>query len=111
MAAPKAGKAIGRSGDEGIDSIRNVDLLGLNVISIQAKRWQATIDHREIQKFVGSLQGNRPKEGIFNTTSDISGKAEDYVAKIDPRIVLTDVEELAQLKIDRKGGVTSVTSR
>ena len=106
----EAGKAIGRSGDEGIDGIINEDRLGLDVIYIQAKRWQATIGRPEIQKFAGALQGHRAKKGIFITTSDFSREAEDYVAKIDSKIVLIDGEQLAQLMIDHNVGVTSVTS-
>lgn len=106
----EAGKAIGRSGDEGIDGIINEDRLGLDVLYIQAKRWQATIGRPEIQKFAGALQGHRAKKGIFITTSDFSRDAEDYVAKIDSKIVLIDGEQLAQLMIDHNVGVTPVTS-
>ncbi len=106
----EAGKAIGRSGDEGIDGIINEDRLGLDVIYIQAKRWQATIGRPEIQKFAGALQGHRAKKGIFITTSDFSREAEDYVAKIDSKIVLIDGEQLAQLMIDHNVGITPVTA-
>jgi restriction system protein len=109
-ARKEAGKAIGRSGDEGIDGIINEDRLGLDVIYIQAKRWQATIGRPEIQKFAGALQGHRVKKGIFITTSDFSREAEDYVARIDSKIVLIDGEQLAQLMIDHNVGVTPVTS-
>ncbi len=106
----EAGKAIGRSGDEGIDGIINEDRLGLDVIYIQAKRWQATIGRPEIQKFAGALQGHRAKKGIFITTSNFSREAMDYVAKIDSKIVLIDGEQLTQLMIDHNVGVTCVTS-
>lgn len=106
----EAGKAIGRSGDEGIDGIINEDRLGLDVIYIQAKRWQATVGRPEIQKFAGALQGFRAKKGIFITTSDFSREAEDYVAKIDSKIVLIDGEQLAQLMMDHNVGVTLVTA-
>ncbi len=106
----EAGKAVGRSGDEGIDGIINEDRLGLDVIYIQAKRWQATIGRPEIQKFAGALQGRRAKKGIFITTSDFSREARDYVEKIDAKIVLIDGEQLAQLMIDHNVGVTLVTS-
>ncbi len=105
----EAGKAIGRTGDEGIDGIINEDRLGLDVIYIQAKRWQATIGRPEIQKFAGALQGHRAKKGIFITTSEFSREAEDYVAKIDSKIVLIDGEQLSQLMIDHNVGVTPVT--
>ncbi len=106
----EAGKAIGRSGDEGIDGIINEDRLGLDVIFIQAKRWQGMVGRPEIQKFAGALQGHRAKKGIFITTSAFTGDAEDYIAKIDSRIVLIDGEQLAQLMIDHNIGVATVAS-
>ncbi|MBN1459455.1 MAG: restriction endonuclease [Armatimonadetes bacterium] len=54
-----AGRAIGRSGDEGIDGIINEDRLGLDIIYIQAKRWEAGVGRPEVQKFAGALQGQR----------------------------------------------------
>ena len=104
----EAGKAIGRSGDEGIDGIINEDRLGLDVIYVQAKRWQATIGRPEIQKFAGALQGHRAKNGIFITTSDFTREAQDFVAKIDSHIVLIDGDQLVQLMIDHNVGVTPV---
>jgi restriction system protein len=106
----EAGKAIGRSGDEGIDGIINEDRLGLDVIYIQAKRWQATIGRPEIQKFAGALQGHRAKKGVFITTSDFSREAVDYVAKIDSKIVLIGGDQLTQLMIDHNVGITLVAS-
>lgn len=106
----EAGRAIGRSGDEGIDGIINEDRLGLDVIYIQAKRWQTPIGRPEIQKFAGALQGHRANKGIFITTSSFTRDAEDYVAKINSKIVLIDGEQLSQLMIDHNVGVTPVTS-
>lgn len=105
----EAGKAIGRSGDEGIDGIINEDRLGLDIIYIQAKRWQLPVGRPEIQKFAGALQGHRAKKGVFITTSTFTRDAEGYVAKIDSKIVLIDGEQLAQLMIDHNIGVALVT--
>lgn len=105
----EAGRAIGRSGDEGIDGIINEDRLGLDVIYIQAKRWQAPIGRPEIQKFAGALQGHRANKGIFITTSSFTKDAEDYVTKINSKIVLIDGDQLSQLMIDHNVGVTPVT--
>ena len=58
-----AGKTIGRSGDEGIDGIVKEDRLGLDVIYLQAKRWERTIGRPEIQQFAGALQGQRARKG------------------------------------------------
>lgn len=106
-----AGKAIGKSGDEGIDGIIKEDRLGLDVIYIQAKRWdKGTVGRPEIQRFVGALHGQRAKKGIFITTSTFSNDAKDYVSKIDSKLVLIDGGELAQLMIDYGTGVSNVTS-
>ncbi len=106
----EAGKAIGSSGDEGIDGIINEDRLGLDTVYIQAKRWQNTVTRPEIQKFAGALQGQRARKGIFITTSTFSEGARDYVSRIESKIVLIDGETLAQLMIDYNVGVNSVAS-
>ncbi|PTY02063.1 restriction endonuclease [Verrucomicrobia bacterium LW23] len=105
-----AGKAIGKSGDEGIDGIIKEDHLGLDNIYIQAKRWGATISRPEIQKFAGALQGQRARKGIFITTSDFTKEASEFVSKIDSKIVLIDGKTLARLMIDFGVGVTSVAT-
>jgi len=105
-----AGQAIGRSGDEGIDGIIKEDRLGLDIIYIQAKRWENTVSRPEIQKFAGALQGQRARKGIFITTSTFSREAREYVSKIDSKIVLIDGEQLAQYMIDHNVGVTPVNT-
>ena len=102
-----AGQAIGRAGDEGIDGIIKEDRLGLEVIYIQAKRWDHTVGRPEIQKFAGALQGQRAKKGIFITTSNFSQEAHDYVDNIDSKIILIDGDLLAQSMIDNNVGVTT----
>lgn len=101
-----AGRAIGASGDEGIDGIINEDRLGLDTIYIQAKRWAGTVGRPEIQKFVGALHGKRARKGVFLTTGIFSSEAKDYVAHIDPRVVLIDGQELAEYMLDLNLGVT-----
>lgn len=105
-----AGRAIGKSGDEGIDGIINEDKLGLDMVYIQAKRWNNTVSRPEIQKFAGALQGRRARKGVFITTSNFSKEAENYVSKIDNKIVLIDGEHLAQHLIDYDIGVSKVAS-
>jgi len=105
-----AGRAIGKSGDEGIDGIIKEDRLGLDIIYIQAKRWDNTVGRPDIQKFAGALQGQRARKGIFITTSDFSRDADDYASRIDSKIVLIDGEELAQMLIDHNIGVAPVAS-
>lgn len=105
-----AGKAIGKSSDGGIDGIIKEDKLGLDIVYIQAKRWDNTVVGRpEIQKFVGALHGQRARKGVFITTSRFSQEAKDYVAMIDSKIVLIDGQELAQLMIDNNVGVSTVS--
>jgi restriction system protein len=105
-----AGKAVGKSGDEGIDGIIKEDRLGLDIIYIQAKRWEGTVSRPEIQKFAGALQGQRARKGIFITTSEFSKEAQDYVAKIESKIVLIDGQQFAQYMIDHNLGVTPIAN-
>lgn len=102
-----AGKAVGRSGDGGIDGIIKEDKLGLDVIYLQAKRWEGTVSRPEIQKFAGALQGRRARKGVFITTSDFSREAREFVAAIDNKIILIDGNELAEHMIDFNVGVSS----
>ncbi len=103
-----AGRAIGRSGDGGIDGIIKEDKLGLDAIYVQAKRWEATVGRPEIQKFAGALQGHRATKGVFITTSDYSAEAASYVDKISSKIILIDGSTLAGLMIDHGVGVSTV---
>lgn len=105
-----AGKAIGKSRDGGIDGIIKEDKLGLDAIYIQAKRWENTVGRPEIQKFVGALTGLRAKKGLFITTSNFSSDSEDYVSRIDAKVVLIDGETLAQLMIEYNVGVYTVNA-
>jgi len=101
-----AGEAVGGTADGGIDGIIKEDRLGLDVIYIQAKRWQGTVDRTEVHKFAGALQGQRAKKGIFITTSRFSNGALDYLKTIETKIIPIDGGELAQLMIDYDIGVT-----
>ncbi len=105
-----AGKAIGKSGDEGIDGIIKEDRLGLDIIYIQAKRWDNTVGRPEVQKFAGALQGQRARKGIMITTSTFSQDAYDYASRIDSKIVLIDGKRLAQLMIDNNLGVSTLST-
>lgn len=104
-----AGQAVGKSGDGGIDGIIKKERLGLDVIYIQAKRWEAGVGRPEIQKFAGALQGHRARKGVFITTSNFTKDAEDYVGRIDSKIILIDGITLARLMVNFVG-VSSVRS-
>lgn len=105
-----AGKTVGRSGDGGIDGTIKEDRLGLDVIYIQAKKWEGCVGRPEIQKFAGALQGQRARKGIFITTSYFSDDARKYVEYIDSRIVLIDGKQLAEFMIDHNVGLSKVST-
>lgn len=104
-----AGRAIGKSGDEGIDGTIYEDKLGLDIIYVQAKRWNLgnTVGRPEIQKFVGALAGQGAKKGVFITTSSFTREAKDYAPRNDTKIVLIDGEQLSQLMIDYNIGCST----
>lgn len=107
-----AARAVGQSGDEGIDGIIDEDRLGLDTIYVQAKKWHSDnpVGRPEIQKFVGALQGQRAKKGIFITTSRFTDDAHRYTDSIDTKIVLIDGQRLTELMIDSDVGVSSSTA-
>jgi len=105
-----AARAVGKSGDGGIDGIIDEDRLGLDTIYIQAKRWESVVGRPEIQKFVGALMGKKAHKGVFITTSTFSNDAENYVRSVDCKIVLIDGKRLADFMIDYDIGVNPLTS-
>lgn len=105
-----AGERIGQTGDGGIDGIIKEDWLGLDTIFIQAKRWQGSVGRPEIQKFVGALQGQRARKGVFITTSFYTSDAIDYASRIDTKVVLIDGKLLSALMIDFDVGVSAAAS-
>ncbi|MFT7821494.1 restriction endonuclease [Bacillus siamensis] len=101
-----AGTAIGRSGDGGIDGVIKEDILGLDMIYLQAKRWKDSVSRPEIQKFAGSLDGKKAKKGVFITTSVFTDGAKEYVKVIDKKIILIDGERLTDLMFNYNVGVS-----
>ncbi len=101
---------LGRTGDEGVDGVIREDRLGLDMIYIQAKKWSDTVGRPEIQKFVGALQGQQATKGVFLSTSLFSSDAIEYAARVSPRVVLVDGDQLAQLMIEHGVGVTTSDS-
>ena len=102
-----AGEAVGQSGDGGVDGIIKEDRLGLDVIYLQAKRWEGTVGRPIVQAFAGSLEGHRARKGVLITISQFSPDALDYVTRIEKKIVLIDGNELAKLMIDFGIGVAA----
>jgi restriction system protein len=103
-----AAQAVGGSGDDGIDGIIKEDKLGLDSIYLQAKRWEGPVSRPTVQAFAGSLQGHRARKGVFITTSKFTRDAQEFVERIESRIVLIDGEQLAELMIDHGVGVSDV---
>lgn len=103
-----AGMAIGKSGDEGIDGLIKEDKLGLDVIYVQAKKWDTnTIGRPEIQKFAGALLGKQASKGVFITTSYFTKEAEAYAEDVNSRIILIDGQRLADLMFEYNIGVNT----
>jgi restriction system protein len=103
-----AGKAIGQSGDGGIDGVIKEDRLGLDTLYLQAKRWEGVVGRPVVQSFVGSLEGQHARRGVLITTSDFSAEARKYVQGIEKRIILIDGLELTRLMFEFGVGVTPV---
>jgi restriction system protein len=96
-----AAERLGKSGDGGIDGVINEDLLGLDRIYVQAKRYAQSIavGRPEIQAFTGSLVGLGASKGVFVTTSTFSGQAVDFAARIPQRVILIDGRRLTELMV------------
>lgn len=105
-----AAQSVGQTGDGGIDGIINQDRLGLDVLYVQAKRWENTVGRPVVQAFAGSLEGVRARTGVLITTSRFSKDAIEYVEKIEKRIILVDGEQLAEFMIAHGVGVSDVIS-
>ena len=105
-----AGQVVGKSGDGGIDGIIKEDRLGLDVIYIQAKRWEADVGSSEIRNFIGALSVHKAEKGVFITTSGFNKNARDTAARVNSKIVLIDGPTLADLMIDFGLGVSTVNT-
>lgn len=104
-----AAEAVGKSGDGGIDGIIKEDRLGLDVIYIQAKRWdEASVGRPAIQSFVGAIHGRGASKGVFITTSVFSQHALDYAGALtNPKVILIDGHQLADYMIEHDLGVST----
>lgn len=105
----EAGKAVGKSGDGGIDGIINEDKLGLDKIYIQAKKWENVVPIKEIRDFAGALLGQKAKKGIFIATSYFPKSAYEYASSIEHNIILIDGKKLTELMIDNNIGLSIQT--
>lgn len=105
--SPEDAQAVGRSGDGGIDGIIKADPLGLNVVYIQAKRWEGNVGAPPIRDFVGALDGEGVQEGIFITTSDFNPAAKEFAERSSKRVILINGSELAHYMINHNVGVST----
>jgi restriction system protein len=99
---------LGGSGDEGVDGVINQDKLGLDQIYVQAKRYKvdSAIGRPDIQAFVGAISGKSATRGVFITTSRFTQDARDFANRLtQPRIILVDGNQLADLMLEHEIGV------
>ena len=104
------GRVVGKSGDGGIDGVIQEDRLGLDMIYVQAKKWQNPVGPDEIRKFVGSLGERKAHKGVFITSGAFTSGAGQAAEKANAKVVLIDGEQLAQLMIDHGVGVADQKS-
>lgn len=106
----EAAQVTKKSNDEGIDGIINEDRLGLDVIYVQAKRFQreTTIGRNHVQSFVGALAGKQANKGVFITTSAFKKTAIEYANSVAQKVILIDGGRLAELMIEHNIGVSTV---
>lgn len=97
----QAGKAIGKSGDNGVDGVIDQDTLGLDRVYVQAKRYaeDTTVGAGDIRDFFGSLDMHKATKGLFVTTSSFTKAAMETAEKLGKRIVLVDGRDLTKLMI------------
>ncbi len=102
-----AAERLGKSGDGGVDGVINEDLLGLDRIYVQAKRYAVTsvIGRPDVQAFTGSLVGFGASKGVFFTTSSFSSQAKEFAARVPQRIILIDGGRLSELMVAHGVGV------
>ena len=96
-----AGRALGRSGDGGVDGVIDEDALGLERIYVQAKRYKDgnAVGPGAIRDFFGALDQFKANKGLFVTTSSFSSSATKTAEGLSKRIVLIDGSMLANLMI------------
>ena len=106
-----AGKAIGRSHDGGVDGVIKEDVLGLDSIFIQAKRWKDPVGSGQIRDFLGALDLKGAKKGIFLTTSTFAEPARKAAKTlVEKKIALVDGKELTYLMVKHNVGVIETST-
>ena len=108
----EAARVTQKSNDGGIDGTINEDRLGLDVIYVQAKRYQesSAIGRKEIQSFVGALAGKQANKGVFISTSKFTKNAIEYAENVPQKVILIHGARLADLMIEHNIGVATARS-
>jgi restriction system protein len=101
------GTVTGKSGDGGIDGVIEGDKLGLDLILLQAKRYQGTVPGGDVRNFAGSMEAKKSKKGIFLTTSDFSHDTRKFVEDVPSRIILINGKQLTELMFEYNVGFSS----
>ena len=104
---PAMGRVTGRSGDGGIDGTIREDILGLDEVYVQAKKYAEgkTVGESDLRNFAGAIDAAGTNKGVFVTIAGFTQAARKYVARSPKRIVLIDGEELARLMVAKDIGV------
>jgi restriction system protein len=97
----------GKSGDSGLDGLVRQDALGLDLVGVQAKRYDKdnAVMRPEIQAFVGALQGAQTNRGVFVTTGRFSTGARQFADSVGMRLRLIDGIELTKMMVRYNVGV------
>ncbi|MGZ6816359.1 MAG: restriction endonuclease [Mycobacteriaceae bacterium] len=98
----------GKPGDAGLDGLVRQDALGLELVGVQAKRYdqEASVTRPEIQAFVGALQGAQTNRGVFVTTGRFSPGSRQFAETVAMRLVLIDGAELSRLMVRYRVGAS-----
>jgi restriction system protein len=103
-----ASEHLGGSGDGGVDGVINQDVLGLDRVYIQAKRWKDSVGVDRIYAFAGSLEAKKATKGVILTTSSFTDGARKALESLGKRVVLIDGDELVRLMMAFGLGVRTV---
>jgi restriction system protein len=104
---PEATQHLGGTGDGGVDGLIKEDKLGLDVIYVQAKRWDYPVGAKIVREFLGALDQARAKKGVLIITSTFTKDAKAPLGRTDKKISLIDGQTLAELMIDHDLGVAA----
>ena len=105
-----AAQVVGKSGDDGIDGVIKEDRLGLDMVYVQAKKWDGAVGPAEIDRSVGSLMRKKAHKGVFITSGTFTSGALRAAQEASTKIVLLDGDQLAELMIDHGVAVTDYKS-